>query len=303
MGTVQRDIVLVKTFIALQITGTLAFLIIFMTALFSSQIVRHPAWFSFCFSWILWGISFSLLFFSGQQTQVTSQPLCIVQSALVYTVPLLAGLASVALITHLFLSVRSALTSESATKQQPWARSVSLLLVLVPWLLGVAVFVSFLTFAINHPSDIELSHNGTYCVIVNSFLPKITAAMGTLLSITIVVFEAVIGAILYRHRDLINGFPQSRSLAIQLVLFTAVALCSAGISLVFVITRTRGAVFDIMLGAVPVATSVIFGTQRDILRSWMFWKRSLPPFQPHQHFGSGPGQLSSIDSIEYGTRH
>ncbi|KXN84084.1 hypothetical protein AN958_00471 [Leucoagaricus sp. SymC.cos] len=307
------DLVLVNAFIALQIAGTLGFLIISLTALFDSRVVRHPTWFSFCFSWVVWGISFSLLFFSGQQAHITSQPLCIAQSALVYTMPHLAGLTSVALVVYLFLNVRSSLISVSSTKRQPWSQLTSLALLLVPWFLGVVVFVSFLAYAIKHPGHVQLSHNGTYCVIVDSFLPKITAATGMAMSMTVLLLEGmctrsshpleltslkvVIGTILYKHRSSIDGFPQSVSLGIQLVIFTAVALCGVVLGLVFVITRTRGAPFDIMLGAIPVATSIIFGSQRDLVLSWMFWKPRMAMVHPSQQSGSSLGELSSIESI------
>ncbi len=59
---------------------------------------------------------------------------------------------------------------------------------------------------IKHPNDVELSHNGTFCVVVNSYMwvpscnartpltptclsPKTTAGVATALAIMIVLFE------------------------------------------------------------------------------------------------------------------
>ncbi|KAF9445361.1 hypothetical protein P691DRAFT_735097 [Macrolepiota fuliginosa MF-IS2] len=292
MDQVQGNPALVNIFIALQITGTLGFFLILLTAFLSPQVFRHPTWFSFCLSWIVWGVSFSLLFFAGQQTHVTSQSLCIAQSALVYAVPVLTGLTSVALVVYLLLNVLSALLSRTAAKPH----FVMFLLVCIPWLLGGAAFMSFLLYAIKHPSDVQLNHNGTYCGIVNSYLPKITAVTSTCLAVTIVILEILIGIILYRHKSYIHGFPQSVSLATQLALFTTVALSAAGIGLVFVATRTRGAVFDIMMSAVLLAASVIFGSQRDILLTWMFWRPRSSALWPTQRTGWSSGELSSIES-------
>lgn len=84
-----QDAALVSVYIAFQMAGTLGFLVIVLTAALSSRVMRHPTWFSFCLSWATWGVSFSLLFYARQQTQLTSHTLCIVQSALVYTMPFL----------------------------------------------------------------------------------------------------------------------------------------------------------------------------------------------------------------------
>lgn len=79
---------LINVFVAFQIAGASIWLLILLTAAFSSQVVRHPTWFSFCLSWITWGVSFLLLFFAGQQRSSTPQrTVCVAQAALVYAMP------------------------------------------------------------------------------------------------------------------------------------------------------------------------------------------------------------------------
>ncbi len=89
MDLASGDATMVSVYIALHMASTLGFFIIVLTAAFSSRVMRHPTWFSFCLSWATWSLSFSLLFYAGQQTQLTSRTLCIVQSALAYTMPFL----------------------------------------------------------------------------------------------------------------------------------------------------------------------------------------------------------------------
>jgi len=288
------DATLVGAYIALQMACTMAFLVIVLTAAFSSRVIRHPTWFSFCLSWALWGVSFSLLFYAGQQTHLTSRTLCIIQSALAYTMPFLTGLTSTALVIYVLFTVRSALTAQTAKKRH-WVMPS---LVCVPWFLGIIVFIPLLVYMIKHPNDVQLSHNGTFCVVVDSYIPRMTAAIATALSIMIVVIEALVGVLLYRHKSIIEGFPQSASLALQLMLFTAVVLCGAVLGLVFVSTSTRGPAFDIILGVIPLSASVIFGSQRDILLTWMFWRpRSTASDSFSQPNVSSLAELSYVESV------
>lgn len=82
---------LVQAFIALQIIGGSVFILVVLSALVAQRRggSRHITFFSFCFSWIVFCLSYSLLSFAGQQLALPGPDhgLCLVQSAFVYAAP------------------------------------------------------------------------------------------------------------------------------------------------------------------------------------------------------------------------
>jgi len=81
---------MVYTFLALQISGACIFTLILLSAwIFRDGAKRHPAWFSFGVSWIVFPISYSFLFLAGQQWISPAKALCIAQAGLIYAVPFL----------------------------------------------------------------------------------------------------------------------------------------------------------------------------------------------------------------------
>lgn len=77
-----------RAYISLQLIGLIGCLIIFVTGFFAESALHHTAWFSFMFSWVLFTLSYLLLFISGRLKN-TPFGLCLVQSALTYAAPTL----------------------------------------------------------------------------------------------------------------------------------------------------------------------------------------------------------------------
>lgn len=86
---------MITAFVALQLTGAVGLLLIIATATIGRGVVRYSTWYSFCVSWIISCLSYSLLFLAGQQS---ARPppfgLCVTQSALIYFAPVLYVYAS-----------------------------------------------------------------------------------------------------------------------------------------------------------------------------------------------------------------
>ena len=77
-----------RAFVALNLAGGVGLVLILMTAALSSKVKRSPTWYSFCFSWVFYAVSGSLLFLAGEQTNPTPPPsLCSTQAALIYALP------------------------------------------------------------------------------------------------------------------------------------------------------------------------------------------------------------------------
>lgn len=98
---------LIHTFIALQLSGPSIFLLILATALLcKTRINRHPVWYNFCVSWVVFGVSFSLLTLCGEQFKFEPRKrVCFVQAGLVYAAPFLASWCSLGLVVQVGVQV------------------------------------------------------------------------------------------------------------------------------------------------------------------------------------------------------
>ncbi|KIK02750.1 hypothetical protein K443DRAFT_677338, partial [Laccaria amethystina LaAM-08-1] len=67
--------------------------------------------------------------------------------------------------------------------------------------------------------------------------------------------------LLYRYRVVIEIFSQALGMAIRVLTFTLTGILAIAVSLVFVITRSRGVQFDVVLATLLLSTAIIFGSQ------------------------------------------
>ncbi|KAJ3774403.1 hypothetical protein FB446DRAFT_613697, partial [Lentinula raphanica] len=59
--------------------------LVVITAAFSSRVKRYATWYSFCASWVISGLSYSLLLVvNAYATLSTSNRVCMTQAALIY---------------------------------------------------------------------------------------------------------------------------------------------------------------------------------------------------------------------------
>lgn len=263
----------VEAFIALQILGGALFVLVALSA-FLAQLrggSRHPTFFSFCFAWVVFCVSYSLLYFAGQQGTRPEHGLCVVHSALVYAAPPLASSATISLVTHLLLNVLLAL---SGTADKRRSSLTSAALIIVPWVIWAAVFIGVLLFGIHHSELVQISPNGTFCVLVHTTLPKLTSIWATIASTVLVSEEVVIAILLYRNREIFSsGLGQNKTMAIRIGIFSMLGVGAIAVALVYTVTQRRGVQFDLLIAAIPPSAAVIFGTQKDILQVWVFWKK------------------------------
>ncbi|KDR72763.1 hypothetical protein GALMADRAFT_229024 [Galerina marginata CBS 339.88] len=222
-----QDTTLINIFLGLQISGAIAFVLVVLSACIFRGAKRHPIWFSFCISWIAFGVSYAFLLFAGQQYKRPTHIPCTIQAALIYAAPYLVMGTSLGLVTHLLLNVLSAL-SQSPKKRT--YRTFMNILVSLPWMLWVAVFVGVLVFGFSHDQQVAMSPNGTFCVIQDSSIPKVTAIAATIGSTAIIGLECAIATLLYRNRAIVNIFSQSLAMAIRILIFTILGFGALGCS-------------------------------------------------------------------------
>ncbi|KAF9041582.1 hypothetical protein BJ165DRAFT_297670 [Panaeolus papilionaceus] len=260
----------VHAFLGLQISGALIFTILTPIAFFHFTVKRHPVWFSFAASWIVYGVSYSFLLFAGQQYKaVPERKLCMVQTGLVYATPYLAVSTSSGLVFHLLLNVVSALSRRSLKLRRfPVTMTV---LAVAPWIIWAAVLISVLIFAFSRPEQVVLSPNRTYCIILDTALPRVTAVYVAVLASTILFAEVVIGIMLYRNRAIQDMLRRDMTMSVRILIFTLLGCATFGVALVFSVTRTRGVEFDLIIAVLPPTSAIIFGTQSDLLHALWSW--------------------------------
>ena len=105
------SIALIDAFLVLQISGAVAFAFIVFSACLFRDAKRHLIWFSFCISWMFFGVSYSFLLFAGQQYKTKPARIpCTIQAGLIYAAPYLwAMIATNGILqplTHLSLRFR-----------------------------------------------------------------------------------------------------------------------------------------------------------------------------------------------------
>ncbi len=96
----MTDHATVDAFIALHLFGASGFiLIMILIELLERENARHPAWWSFCMSWVVFGVSYSVLSLAGMQfSPQPNQTLCTIQAGLIYAAPPLVAHTTLALI-------------------------------------------------------------------------------------------------------------------------------------------------------------------------------------------------------------
>ena len=95
--SVQVSQSIIRAFATLELMGAAGMTLIFATALLSPQVKRCSTWYTFCVSWIVSCLSYSLLFFRNHfklngsllDSDGGVEGVCVAQAALVYSVPTL----------------------------------------------------------------------------------------------------------------------------------------------------------------------------------------------------------------------
>ncbi|KAF9458169.1 hypothetical protein BDZ94DRAFT_145506 [Collybia nuda] len=261
MDTSRMNSSLIRAFDALQIIGATAFGFITISAFIVQRQTqsRHTTWFSFCFSWIVFCISYALLIITDQQSH-PSHNLCIGQSALVYAAIPLTGSTTLGVCTHLLLNILAALSVAPVKKM---FSTILILLSIMPWILWIIVFVLAVVFGIQHPSSAQLSPNG---------IAQLSAIWAACTGVLLIVEEGAVLYFLYRNREILAGSGKATTMAVRVGIFTITASIVVGVGLLFSLAPHVGGQFEVLLSVVPISTAIIFGTQKDLLRVWIFWK-------------------------------
>jgi len=163
-----------------------------------------------------------------------------------------------------------------------------ILLHTVPCVSFLCVLVEVLIVGVLQPDSIQRHPLGMYCHLTVSTAPKITAGLSIIAMAAFLCLEGAIGLTLWRLWRSSGKLTPLRTqdhisidVAARVVIFGFCPMIAIGVSAVSI---PKLSVDDnkttLIQAALPVTASLIFGTQRDILLAWMFWRRRESPRSP-----------------------
>ncbi|KAJ3904070.1 hypothetical protein F5879DRAFT_956762 [Lentinula edodes] len=238
------------TFVALQLTGLVGSIITLVAASFSS-VPRQATWYNFLISWIVYCASYLLLFFAGHAyDEDPGISLCIAQSAFTCSAP--------------------SLHWKAVRGMHYWR----IMLITTPYVILVVLIIESLSLTLTRPEATFTSIS--YCSESDSHLPS---SINAALVITFVVASLVLNLLLClsfrKHWSFLRGRIY-RSLFIRMSAFTISSLVGA-MQFIDANNPEEGLVqLDFILAILPVAAIIIFGTHKDLLNVYLFWRKDGP---------------------------
>ncbi|KAJ3797651.1 hypothetical protein GGU11DRAFT_756565 [Lentinula aff. detonsa] len=203
-----------KAFIALQLLGAFFFFLVAITAAFSSRVKRYATWYSFCASWVISGISYSLILvveaYAGAQgfhhwhpnvevgsVEWKAEKVCMTQAAFIYASPVLTGFTSLAMCFHL---------------------------VVVPYVIWVIMFAVLFQLSQAQPNTVELGRSGYYCHLALPEPVAVCSGIAIFASISVAIVETLMARAVHKYRDVLPQTTHSITFTWRVLLFGFVDL-------------------------------------------------------------------------------
>ncbi|KAI0819275.1 hypothetical protein BC628DRAFT_1333405 [Trametes gibbosa] len=264
-----------KVFLIFQFAGAAGLLAVLATALFAPKVYRHFTWLNFCISWLIYCISYTLLAFSGQQTrpEPPSYPLCLTQAVLIYAAPVLVAMTTFSLVLQLWFTLSNAVRpSKQAIQGNVWRNGFLLLAPYVAWL---GFIIAMLVIGTRNPHSVQRAGALVYCTIKGP-PGNITAIFVAAILLAMVVMDVYIGTVLFKNWRALRGSDHPGAIPFSLIVRVAIFsfVCVVGIGCAFLfLSNISFFAGNTIIALMPLIAFLVFGTQRDIISVWMFWRR------------------------------
>ncbi|KAF5359119.1 hypothetical protein D9756_003486 [Leucocoprinus leucothites] len=254
--------------------------LILATAYCSKHVHLRKAWYGQMVQWMIYCMSYMLLFGFQEGTE-PPRSLCLFQASLIYACPPACAVGSTCFIIDFYMS--TSLLHKNPTLKMP---KLEILFISLPWitLTGTALQVVLFTVA-NQKFDAVRRSPG--CFLCNISDPEPTIVSVTLVLLALIVwfyYEVQSGIIMYRNRLEYAGFSYKAarkylSLYIRSAILTVGMAVGTAISIWALSSSSRRfgmGTWSVALPFMPIFVALVFGTQEDIMRVWMFWKKRTP---------------------------
>jgi len=241
---------------------------------FSTKAKRHPTLINLCVTWIISGICSCLLFYDG--THIGLQPgttLCLTQAALLYGVPPMTALSTFGLVFQVFTGVSGTTSDRFATKDPHLRTAILLILPYIPFA-GFATASAWV--GLRDLTFLTRDRRVFYCSVQNSLLTNSISICVAVTLVATIILEVWIGIILHRNwralRKAGNGSGFDVSLVLRVIVFGGYVFIGLILSLLSIVAP-KTIVPDMWIASVGLAVVLIFGSQGDVIRVFMFWKK------------------------------
>jgi len=208
--------------------------------------------------------------------------LCLFQAALLYGAPTLTASSTLALVLQLWFTLRESLQESSGSPpQNKYMRT--LLLVTAPYLIYSVFVLESSIIGLRNPTLVRRADSDVYCIIDDGAPGKATASFVLLAMIVTIVFEVSICLAIRRNwhtfRRCNKQWGASLTMLTRVAIFSVVGITAIGVSLVF-LSDISSIVPNLFMAILPLAATLVFGAQADIIHAWMFWKPEVGPPVP-----------------------
>ncbi|KAJ7641598.1 hypothetical protein FB45DRAFT_1054078 [Roridomyces roridus] len=264
----------VAVFNSFAILGILLLTLIVATAHFSAKVHRNELWFRHLIAWIIYDVAFILLL-GRQEDAVLPFGLCVFQASLIYAVPTYATLSAFSFVADLYIRLSSIVLGKR--KIRP---ALNKFLVNMPFFVLLGVFTEALVL-VQDPSAVGFEQRHLYCHVTTTTQSLISGGIIVATGLVIFPLEICIAIMMYRNWRPFRGYSGHRiflTTFIRVVLFTIISMLGVGLSSLSIGSPTAPKPYwaRLIFTIIPVVAAITFGSQEDIMRSWIFWREPPP---------------------------
>jgi len=254
--------------------------ILLAVILFSKGVRRHPTFINLCITFLIAGISSSLLAYAGKITGPEPAPmLCLLQASLLYGYPPMTSVAAFVLVLQLLLLHRAKYNGKKLLDSDHSVRLWSMLIApYVPFFIGLLA-TSVMGSA--KPQNVSRSRRFFYCSLQSNSLTNSITIFAALFLFATIFIEGWLVIILYKHWAALRAErmsaegPSNLSMTLRVVAYGFYSTIALSLSLLS-IKAPHSPAPDLMIATAQTAFLLIFATQRDIIGVLCFWRKDRP---------------------------
>lgn len=263
---------LISVYLFLLIAGGHVLLpVIITTALLHRKLCWHPTLINLCVTWVVYSIVHCLYLYTGNGVNPRSQTVCTAQAAMIYGAGPMATIAVVGVAIHTWTTMQN-FEHHFAEKFPRWL--CRFLMISPPYMVfaGFSIGASILTKLQNGSAQ---PFNGLFCTSYVHSLALAVPGFCVAMMALVLCFEAAI-TIQYYHRwkRIKKSFPllaprrPSTTLIFRVGLFFLYSWVALMAAIVFLTKQPIAETYHVVPAALPLASALVFGLQKDMLYAW-----------------------------------
>lgn len=242
----------------------------------SPSIDRMKTWYCLLLSCSVYCISFLLLV--GQQSgPEPGLPICIIQAGLVYAAPPMVASAALLFVVELDMRLSCAIFSRRGR-----IRVIYWLCWGIPATHGIVFWITMIL-GLSDTRTVKRQISGAYCHIDQTAPTLITGILTIVYLVLMLIFEVYTVYHLVRQRRVVRKIRiRGSDFPLNLFVRTFAFSITGGIAIILIdiLLNTSSPNTINLFAIIPLAVALLFGSQLDILRTLMFWRRTEPEDTP-----------------------